>query len=206
MDKPVAALSSPSAQRNRGHILEVLHQYMPAGGTVLELASGTGQHAVHFANAFPDISWQATDLEEANMPVIQAWINQDATHGNLLPPMVLDVLGDVKQLSAKHYAAAFCANMIHISPPETVAGLFKLLAHALEEGGLLCLYGPFIEQGVETAASNLSFVQWLKSKDQGFGIRHKEDVVEEALKHGFLLKARHEMPANNLILVFQKKV
>jgi SAM-dependent methyltransferase len=196
---------SPAADRNKQVILEVLRQVLPAGGHALEIASGTGQHAAWFAAALPQWIWQPTDAQESALPAIAARIEQ-AGLANLRPPRRLDVLAPQWPADAESFAdpfdAVYCANMLHISPWATCAGLMQGCARYLSPNGLLVLYGPYLEDGVPTAPSNLAFDQSLRSQSADWGIRRLSDVKLEAQRAGLSLRERHAMPANNLLLVF----
>jgi SAM-dependent methyltransferase len=196
---------SPAADRNKQVILEVLRQVLPARGHALEIASGTGQHAAWFAAALPQWIWQPTDAQESALPAIAARIEQ-AGLANLRPPRRLDVLAPQWPADGESFAetfdAVYCANMLHISPWATCAGLMQGCARYLSPNGLLVLYGPYLEDGVPTAPSNLAFDQSLRSQSPDWGIRRLSDVKLEAQRAGLSLRERHAMPANNLLLVF----
>lgn len=193
--------SAPAAARNREPIAEVLRHELPASGTVLEIASGTGEHARYFAELFPQLDWQPTDPDTAALASIAAW-REEAGLPNLRAPLKLDAAAS--QWPLAEAAAVLCVNMIHISPWASAEGLFSGAARVLEAGSPLLLYGPYLEDGVETVPSNLAFDQWLKAKDPRFGIRRIEDVDALAARHGFTRTARREMPANNLMLTYRR--
>ncbi len=195
-------MSSAPAARNAAAIEEVLRAVLPNQGLVLEVASGTGQHAAHFCEAMPRLRWQPSDLEESSLESIEAWRKECFTE-NFLSPIVLDVCADSWPI--EHADAIFCANMIHISPWETTLGLFTLAADVLSSDAPVVLYGPYLEDNVETAPGNLSFGQWLQARDSRWNIRRLEEVCAAADKAGFELQQRTEMPANNLCLVFRKR-
>ena len=195
--------SSPAADRNKAPILEVLRQLLPPSATVLEIASGTGQHAAHFAAAEAGWQWQPTDADEQMLPAIAA---RCAGLPNVRPPLGLDVLGGSWPGSPGRFDAIYCANMLHISPWATCAALMRAAAHHLVAGGgLLVVYGPFIVEGEATAPSNLAFDASLRARDPAWGLRRLEDVQAEALGAGFALRRRLDMPANNLTLVFGRQ-
>jgi SAM-dependent methyltransferase len=192
--------SSPAAERNKAPILEVLRQLLPASATVLEIASGTGQHAEHFAAAEAGWQWQPTDEDEQMLPAIAA---RCAGLPQVRPPVRLDVLDATWPAALGRFDAIFCANMLHISPWATCAALMQGAArHLVEGGGLLVVYGPFIVEGTPTAASNLSFNTSLKARDPAWGLRRLEQVQAEAQSAGLTLQKRFDMPANNLMLAF----
>ena len=191
---------SPAAERNKAPILEVLRQLLPASATVLEIASGTGQHAEHFAAAEAGWQWQPTDEDEQMLPAIAA---RCAGLPQVRPPVRLDVLDATWPAALGRFDAIFCANMLHISPWATCAALMQGAArHLVEGGGLLVVYGPFIVEGTPTAASNLSFNTSLKARDPAWGLRRLEQVQAEAQSAGLTLQKRFDMPANNLMLAF----
>lgn len=194
--------SAPSALRNRDPIGEVLREELPAGGVVLEIASGTGEHAVHFAQTFPGLEWQPTDPDETARASIAAW-RDEAGLRNVRLPLRLDA-AEPDAWPVDHADAMLCINMVHISPWEASEGLFAGAGKLLAPGAPLILYGPYLEDAVEAAPSNLAFDDWLKCKDERFGIRRIEVVDALAKDHGLARTRRVEMPANNLILVYRK--
>jgi ubiquinone/menaquinone biosynthesis C-methylase UbiE len=194
--------SAPAALRNREPIAAVLAEELPASGTVLEVASGTGEHAVHFASEFPALAWQPSDPDEVALESIAAW-REEAGLANLLPPLALDAAAPEWPLDAAD--AVVCINMIHISPWTSAEGLFAGAARLLPKGAPLLLYGPFLEDDVPTAPSNIAFDAWLKGKDPAYGIRRIEEVDALAARHGFARTRRTEMPANNLTLAYRKR-
>ncbi len=195
------ALSSPSVARNRESILAVLKQHLPEAGLVLEIAAGTGEHAVHFATACPGLRWQPTDPDARALASTAAW-REAAGPPNLLAPLELDVGDSVWPVERADAIVAI--NMIHISPWASTLGLMAGAGRLLPSDGVLFLYGPYLETEVETALSNLGFDASLRSRDPAWGIRRLDDVVAAAARHGMTLKARIAMPANNLSLVFRK--
>ena len=179
----------------------MLADELPASGLVLEIASGTGEHAVHFATAFPGLDWQPSDPDRDARTSISAW-RKEAALANLREPLELDAaLPDWPLNSAD---AILCINMVHISPWAATEGLFAGAERVLGEGAPLVLYGPYRENAVETAPSNLAFEEWLKARDPEYGLRRIEDVDELAMRHGFARTRRVEMPANNLTLTYRK--
>jgi len=196
--------TSAPAERNKQPILEELRRLLPAQGKVLEIASGTGQHVVHFAAGLPDIQWQPSDRESGDFPAIMA--RRDAAGlGNVADPVVLDVLQADWSVAAD-FDAVLCINMIHISPWETTSALFEGAARHLHAEGssLVVLYGPFREGGAHTAPSNEAFEQWLREKDARFGVRNLEDVEAVARANGFARIHLARLPANNLLLAFAR--
>ncbi len=192
---------APATQRNRDAIASVLTQVLPARGLVLEVASGTGEHAVHFAQAFPKLLFQPSDPEPAALRSIEAW-RAEAGLFNLLPPVPLDARAADWPVDSAD--AILCINMVHISPWSATVGLMRGAGRLLEPEAPLILYGPYIRQDVETAASNLAFDADLKSRNPEWGLRQLEDVVSEAGRHGFELDRVVEMPANNLTVVLRR--
>ncbi len=193
---------APAAARNSVPIANVLGQELPGRGLVLEVASGTGEHAVFMARRFPGITWQPTDPDEDALSSTTAWTEETGIE-NIEAPLELDArAGDWPIAQAD---AVVCINMVHISPWEATEGLFAGAASLLETGAPLILYGPYIEDDVATAASNLAFDESLKARDPRWGIRNLAAVDEVAHRNGFARAARYEMPANNLTLVYRRK-
>lgn len=199
---------SPAADRNKQPILNVLCGVLPPRGSALEIASGTGQHVTWFAAALPDWTWQPSDADASALPGIAALVQQSGLD-NVRPPLLLDVLAPEWPAQGPSFKqpfdAIYCANMLHISPWPTCAALMQGSARHLAPAGLLVTYGPFIEDGVPTAPSNLAFDQSLRARDPAWGIRRLEDVQREAQRAGLALRERHAMPANNLLLVFSMR-
>lgn len=195
--------SSAAAERNREPILEQLRRWLPPGGRMLEIAAGTGQHALHFAAALPGWQWQPTDPSANALASIAAW-REGAALPNLLPPLALDVLGSPWPVAGP-FDAIFCANMIHISPWATCAGLMRGAASVLGGGGQLILYGPFLIDGVDTAPSNLAFDADLRARNPAWGLRRLEDVAAEGAAAGLALRDQAPMPANNQMLRFSRE-
>lgn len=196
MDKPFA----PSCERNREPILQVLSTVFAASRAVLEIGSGTGQHAVYFAEHLPHLQWHTSDLE-ANHAGIRAWI-RDARLSNVSDPIVLDVAGD--RWATPPVDAVFTANTLHIIAWPLGQRLIQEVGALLPAGGLFCVYGPFNYNGQYTSPSNAQFDIWLKNRDEASAIRDFEDVVAEAEKVGLILARDFEMPANNRTLLFRK--
>lgn len=192
---------SPPADRNKQPILEVLRRLLPARGAALEIASGTGQHAAWFAAGLPGWTWQPTDRNDEGFESVTAWCAEVGAAG-VLPPRVLDVTAAPWPFGATTFDAIYCANMLHISPWATCAGLMQGAARHLAPQGLLITYGPYLEDEVPTATGNLAFDESLRQRDPSWGIRRREDVVATAAEAGLVLRERIAMPANNLMLVF----
>jgi hypothetical protein len=188
--------------RNRDPIAQVLAQELPASGTVLEVAAGTGEHAVFFAEAFPALAWQPTDPSPEALASIAAY-RDDYAGQNLAAPLLLDASAP-ESWPVTQADAIVCINMVHISPWEATLGLFAGAARVLAAGrGPLVLYGPYIEQGVETAPSNREFDASLKARNPLWGLRDAAALDALAGQHGMTRSARHAMPANNIILVYR---
>jgi hypothetical protein len=192
---------APATERNRGPILEVCKRVLPARGTVLEVASGTGQHAVWFAEQLPGLVWQPTDLDEGALESIAAWIAHTGVP-NVRPPIRLDVTAPAWGLGPVE--AVFNANMVHIAPEEVCAGLMRGAAAALVDGGVLVVYGPFRIGGHHTAPSNESFDADLRRRDPRWGVRDLESMIALANAEGLHFQERVPMPANNQTLVFRR--
>jgi tRNA G46 methylase TrmB len=192
---------APATERNRDAIVQVLSDALPASGTILEIASGTGEHIVHFASAFPTLQWQPSDYHEEGLASITAW-TEEAGVTNVLAPVHLDA--SAPEWSIAQVDAILCINMIHIAPWVATQGLMAGAARILSPGGLLYLYGPYRETDMPTAESNEAFDISLKSRDSEWGLRQKEDVIELAAHHGLTFERRVSMPANNLSLIFRR--
>lgn len=199
---PDRRLSAPAALRNREFIAEVLKGVLPEQGTVLEIASGTGEHVSLFAATFPDLTWQPSDIDTQALASIEDWVKQSPLK-NLLPPVTLNVEEDQWPLSRAD--AIININMIHISPYTACEGLMKGASRMLPEGGVLVLYGPFKRNGVHTAMSNEQFDASLRVRNPSWGVRDVAEVAATASSSGLKLKKEVSMPANNLVLVFQKQ-
>ncbi len=199
---PRGALASPAVARNTGPILEVLKAHMPGGGRVLEIAAGSGEHAVAFAGALPGLDWTPSDPSAEARASIAAWAAA-ASLPNLRAPLALDVL-DPATWPEGPLQAAICVNMIHISPWGATEGLMALAGSRLATGGLLVLYGPYREAEVPLAASNAAFDESLRARDPAWGLRDRDAVAAAAKAEGLALTRRIEMPANNLMLLFRR--
>ena len=192
---------SASAARNRGVIHDVLRTVLPSTGTVLEVASGTGEHVVHFAANSPDLVFQPSDPSPDALTSIAAWI-ADSGVENVEPPLFLDVVKD--EWPVQNIAAVYCCNMIHIAPWEACVGLVSGAARLLAPGAALFFYGPFFRSGVEPASGNVGFDQDLRHRNRAWGIRHLDDVATLAKTAGFNTPIITEMPANNLCVTFYR--
>ena len=193
---------SPAAERNRDPILAELQRLLPPRGLMLEIASGSGQHAAHFAAALPGWRWLPSDGDARSLASIDAWCEGQV---NVLPAVHLDVLQREWPGVPARVDAVFCANLLHIAPWATCAALMRGAARHLSAQGLLLLYGPTIVEGEVTAPSNLAFDADLRSRDAAWGLRRLAGVVREAHAAGLRLRERVAMPANNLLLVFEPR-
>lgn len=192
---------SPAADRNKEPILACLQRILGDHGAALEIAAGAGQHAVWFAAAMAGWTWQPTESDVGLLRVIAERIAQTGS-ANVLPPMHLDVTAAQWPPFTQAFDAIYCANMLHIAPWAACAALMAGAARHLAPGGMLITYGPYFEEGVPPAASNLAFDESLRARDPAWGIRRLEQVEAEAHRAGLHLAQRHELPANNLLLVF----
>ncbi len=194
--------SSPAALRNREPIADILASELPGEGLVLEIASGGGDHAVYFAERFPALEWQPTDPDDHARAVMEARFAK-AGLDNLRQPLALDAA--MTQWPVRQAAAVVCTNMIHISPWPATIGLFEGAARVLDAGAPLAIYGPFVEDGVATAPSNLAFDESLRACDPRWGLRRREACDLLADHSGFEPVRRVEMPANNLMLIYRRR-
>lgn len=195
---------APATHRNREPILEEIARWLPPSARVLEIASGTGQHAVFFAERMPGLTWLPTDGDPGSLDAIEAWIAESGVR-NVEPPRLLDASRPDWARTVGPVDAIFNANMIHIAPWEVALGLFEGAGRALAAGGRFLLYGPFKVGGVHTAESNASFDESLKSRDARWGVRDLERVAEIATAAELTLVETNEMPANNKLLVFERE-
>ncbi|MFT6559762.1 DUF938 domain-containing protein [Sneathiella sp.] len=200
---------APATERNRTAILEQLRTHLPNKGTVLEIASGTGEHSHFFAPHFPELLWQPSDYDPENLQSIEAW-QAFQSHDNLLSPLHLDAAASEWTVEKADYPfgpihTIFNANMIHISPWIVAKGLMKGAGRVLSSGGQLLLYGPFKIKGQHTAPSNADFETWLIEKNREFGVRDIADVAQEALENGLVHANSLPMPANNFLQIFIKQ-
>lgn len=196
-----ARRSAPAALRNREPIAAVLRDWLPKRGLVLEVASGTGEHAVAFARAFPALDWQPSDVDPSALNSIEAWI-ADAGLPNLRDPVVLDVTD--RPWPVEHADGLLSINMVHISPWDAALGLLDGAARILPVGAPLILYGPWIVDGKPTAPSNLAFDADLQARNPEWGLRRVDGFAAEAAERKFVLEAQQAMPANNRMLLFRR--
>lgn len=192
---------APATTRNRQSILDVLRPILPSRGTVLEVASGTGEHAVYFAQLLPNVIWQPSDPETTARASISAWISASNAR-NVLPPLDLDAASENWPIARAD--AVICINMIHITPWEATLGLMRGAGRILGAGEPLYLYGPYQRQGRQLEPSNASFNESLRARDPRWGLRDLDQVKECAEEHGFACENVIEMPANNLSVVLRK--
>lgn len=191
---------APATARNREPIAEVLARVLPAHGTVLEIASGSGEHAVAFARAFPGVTWQPSDADPAALASIAAW-RAEAGLANLAAPCELEV---TRPWPIDRADAIVCINMVHISPWQSSLALFANAGRVLAPGALLYLYGPYRFGGELPAPSNVEFDRSLRSRDPRWGIRDVDDLQRVARDAGLALRETIAMPANNHSLVFRR--
>jgi len=200
---PDGALASPASVRNAEPILKLLRAHLPKTGRVLEIAAGSGQHALTFSSALPGLEWIPSDPSPDARASIAAWTAQ-AGAPNLQTPLALDCMDETTWPEGP-FDAVLCINMIHISPWAATEGLMKLAERALPRpGGLLYLYGAYREAEVPLAPSNEAFDANLKTRDPAWGLRDRDEVVALARSHGLTLTLRTEMPANNISLLFRR--
>ncbi|MBY0383010.1 MAG: DUF938 domain-containing protein [Xanthobacteraceae bacterium] len=198
---PDERLQYPATSRNRDAILEVLRGILPTKGLVLEIASGSGEHVIHFAQALPEFIFQPSDPEEAARKSIAAWV-KDSGLNNVLGPIELDASSRAWPVQTAD--ALLCINMIHISPWRATEGLMREAGRILPSGAPLYLYGPYRQKDVETVASNEAFDASLKQRNSDWGLRNLEDVAALAKASGFSEPQVTQMPANNLSVVFRR--
>ncbi len=193
---------SPSAERNKGPITEILMHVLPTQGNVLEVSSGTGQHVLHFAQAMPHIRWQPTERDADCLKSIASWLAQ-AAPPNVHWPIHLDVHDEIWPVA--DVAAVVCINMIHIAAVSATEALLRGAGHVIAPGGILFLYGPYRRQGRHISPGNETFDERLKAENPEWGVRNLEDVGLLAACEGFELQETHDMPANNLSVIFRKR-
>jgi hypothetical protein len=196
-----ACRSAPAALRNREPIAQVLTEWLPDSGLVLEIASGTGEHAMFFAERFPMLEWQPSDVHPDALASIEAWREASALP-NVRAPLVIDASEPAWPIERADALLSF--NMVHISPWTSALGLLDGAARLLPATGSLILYGPWLQQGIDAAPSNLAFDADLKRRDSSWGLRLVEDFAAEAEKRGFELLETRAMPANNLMLLMRR--
>ena len=201
---PSNARHFPATRRNREPICEVLSDVLPERGMVLEIASGSGEHILFFAEKFPHLDWQPSDPDPLNLESIRAWRNSVGSGlPNLFPPMSINA-SDIF-LPLTEAAAILCINMIHIAPSDATAGLLRNAAALLSPGGILYLYGPFMIDGRHTAPSNEAFDLQLRRENPAWGVRDLHDVVRDAKINGLELLNTVAMPANNMSVIFSRE-
>ena len=194
-------LEYPATLRNRDAILDALHGVLPKAGLILEIASGSGEHVVHFAQALPGLTFQPTDPEGPALKSIAAWV-EHSNLKNVRPPLLLDAASAAWPVASTD--AILCINMIHIAPWRATEGLMRGAARILQSGSPLYLYGPYRQANVVTASSNEAFDANLKSRNREWGLRNLEDVTALAIRAGFSPPEVTQMPANNLSVVFRR--
>jgi hypothetical protein len=202
-EAPVAGQrrSAPAALRNREPIADVLKEWLPASGLVLEIASGSGEHGVYFAARFPALEWQPSDVHPDALSSIAAWRDESGLP-NLKAPLALDAASSDWPIDRAD--AVLSINMVHISPWESALGLLDGAARLLGPGAPLILYGPWLKDDVSTAPSNLAFDADLKRRDPRWGLRRVEDFAAAAAAREFRLETTRAMPANNMMLLFRR--
>lgn len=192
---------APATMRNRDAIVDLLRDILPDHGTILEIASGTGEHAVYFGQTFPHLTFQPSDPDPACCQSIAAWTKREAV-ANVLPPLQLDA--QAAEWDVPEPAAILCINMVHISPWESSIGLFEKAGKLLDPGAPFYLYGPYLRDDVETAPGNRDFERSLKSRNLRWGLRDVADMDALATRNGFVRESLVEMPANNISLIYRK--
>lgn len=195
----MSVMTYPAPERNKVPILQVLQRVLPASGTVLEIASGTGQHVVHFGGAMPGLVWLPSDPEQAHRASIAARVSA-AGLANVLPPLALDVR--MRPWPTQVADAIVCINMIHIAPWDAAVALLEEAGKLLPPEGLLCLYGPFRRNGQHTAPSNAEFDADLRRRNAQWGVRDLEEVELLARQNSLALDEVVPMPANNFVVLF----
>ena len=196
-----ARRSAPAAARNREPIADVLAEWLPASGLVLEIASGTGEHVVHFAERFPGLEWQPSDVHPDALSSIRGW-RGSAGLPNVREPIVLDAAAP--DWPVHSVDALLSINMVHISPWRSALGLLDGAARLLDSGAPLILYGPWLTDDVPTAPSNLEFEADLKRRNPEWGLRRAEEFAGAAEDRGLRLVETRAMPANNMLLLLRR--
>ena len=197
-----ARRSAPAALRNREPIAEVLAEWLPGRGLVLEIASGSGEHAVYFAQRFPQLEWQPSDIHPDALGSIAAWRNE-AGLPNVREPLSLDAAAADWPIDRAD--AVLSINMVHISPWSSALGLLDGASWLLAPGAPLIMYGPWLKEGMPTVDSNLAFDADLKRRDSDWGLRRVENFADAAITRGIQPEAIRSMPANNLMLLLRKE-
>ncbi|MEO0440729.1 MAG: DUF938 domain-containing protein [Pseudomonadota bacterium] len=198
---PNAQRHAPATLRNRDAIVEVLRDILPDRGTILEIASGTGEHAVYFSRTFPNLTFQPSDPDLENHQSISAWTAREERL-NILPPLALDALHS--EWNVAEPAAILCINMLHIAPWEASIGLFEKASRLLKPGAPFYLYGPYFQADVPPTEGNLAFERSLKSRNLQWGIRDVADMDALAAQNGFRRESLIDMPANNISLIYRR--
>ncbi|MCM2973410.1 DUF938 domain-containing protein [Larsenimonas suaedae] len=202
---PEPRLSHAAARRNRDPILTVLQSVLRQNDHVLEIASGSGEHVVHFAKALPHTTWQPSDPTPQSLRSIQAWCEHEDVQ-NVLSPIALDVTNRNWPTMSLPVSAMVCINMLHIAPWEASIALFDKASELLPRGAPLTIYGPFKRHGEHTSLGNEGFDTRLRRDDRRWGVRDLDgDVLPLASNAGFEFETLHEMPANNLMVVWKKR-
>ena len=196
-----AKRSAPAALRNREPIADVLAEWLPACGLMLEIASGSGEHAIFFAERFPSIEWQPSDVHPDALASIAAW-RDTADLPNVRAPLSIDAASTDWPIDRAD--AVLSINMVHISPWTSALGLLAGADRLLGPGAPLILYGPWLKDDIETVPSNLDFDADLKRRDPAWGLRHVEEFDAAAARRGFTLEDVRRMPANNLMMLWRK--
>jgi cyclopropane fatty-acyl-phospholipid synthase-like methyltransferase len=200
----MTALHSPAAERNKDPILAELRKVLPASGAVLEIASGSGQHVVHFARHLPDLTFMPSDPTEDARSSIETLVAESRL-ANVEPPRAIDVLDPAWTTGNEpRVDAIVCINMIHISPAESLPSLLLGASRRLGTGGVLVLYGPFRFHGQFLAPSNAAFSEDLKRRNPSWGVRDVDDVAKYAEEHGFSMNEPVQLPANNHLIVLRR--
>lgn len=204
-NRPDGRRFAPATERNREPLIALLKAWLPTGGgSLLEIASGSGEHAVHIAPELEGWTWQPSDFDPPSLESIKAWTTHAGVMAQVKPPIALDVLSNPWPVEGP-VDAVFCANMVHIAPQACTGALVRGAGHLLKAGGRFMLYGPFMVDGKHTAPSNAAFDASLRSRDPSWGIRDKSDIVALAKAQSLKLMADMDMPANNQTLVFEKQ-
>jgi hypothetical protein len=197
-----ARRSAPAALRNREPIAEVLSEWLPQEGLVLEIASGSGEHVVYFAERFPKLDWQPSDVDSGALASIAGWRDESGLT-NVRAPVVIDAA--LPDWPLDRADAVLSINMVHISPWRSALGLLEGAARLLDPGAPLIMYGPWLKDDIPTVDSNLAFDADLKRRDAGWGLRRVEDFTAAAEERGFGFSASRAMPANNLMLLYRRR-
>ncbi len=197
-----------ATERNRKHIAKVLYRFLPKMGSVLEVASGSGEHAVYFQKNLPNCLWQASDPDILHRRSINAWIEFEGLNNHMPKSIYLDVEDYPWQLPlniSTNLIAIVAINLLHISNWSCTISLFNAAKQYLNKDSLLFLYGPFKKGGLHTSESNLLFDQSLRSRNSNWGVRDLNEVSNLAVLNGFIDKATVDMPANNMLLIYKKR-